>query len=99
MLSLLELINKGVVEQVVVSYKDRLSRFGSELLEWIFEKKRIKPTVKPTTPLGSSQKTFWRSLLSLLQEIMDLGQVSTNENENDKEVLKTKIIKLKPSKE
>ena len=30
---------------------------------------------------------------------MDLGQVSTNENENNKEVLKTKIIKLKPSKE
>jgi predicted site-specific integrase-resolvase len=42
LLSVLELVNQGVVDQIVVSYKDRLCRFGCELLEWIFEKNNVK---------------------------------------------------------
>lgn len=36
--SLLERIHGGAVEQVVVTYKDRLCRFGFELVEWICKK-------------------------------------------------------------
>jgi predicted site-specific integrase-resolvase len=37
-LSLLELVLSGVVEQVVVTHSDRLSRFSYELLQWLFTK-------------------------------------------------------------
>jgi predicted site-specific integrase-resolvase len=36
--ALLERIHAGGVEEVVVTRKDRLCRFGSELVEWIFAK-------------------------------------------------------------
>jgi putative resolvase len=35
---LLELLFNGVVEEVVVAHRDRFTRFGFELFEWIFEK-------------------------------------------------------------
>jgi putative resolvase len=34
---LLELLFNGVVNEVVVAHKDRFSRFGFELFEWIFQ--------------------------------------------------------------
>jgi len=34
--SVLELSSRGLVEEVVVAYRDRLCRFAFELLEWIF---------------------------------------------------------------
>jgi predicted site-specific integrase-resolvase len=40
--SLLEQIYKGDVSQVVVTYRDRLCRFGFELVEWIFKKFNVK---------------------------------------------------------
>lgn len=49
---LLELVHKGDVEQVVVTYKDRLCRFGYELVEWILKKASVKLLV-----LGSSPAT------------------------------------------
>jgi len=38
LLSVLEQVLSGDVEQVVVSYKDRLARFGVELIEWLLGK-------------------------------------------------------------
>jgi predicted site-specific integrase-resolvase len=40
--SLLERISKGDVKAVVVTYRDRLCRFGIELIEWIFKKADVK---------------------------------------------------------
>ncbi len=40
--SILERVHDGFVEKVVVAYKDRLCRFGSELVEWIFKKADTK---------------------------------------------------------
>jgi hypothetical protein len=40
--SLLQRIYKGDVEQVVVTYKDRLCRFGFELFEWILKQHNTK---------------------------------------------------------
>ena len=38
LISLLESANSGDVGEVVVAHKDRLSRFGFELIRWIIEK-------------------------------------------------------------
>lgn len=43
--SLLEQIHSGNVQEVVVTYKDRLCRFGFELVEWIFKKANVKLVV------------------------------------------------------
>jgi predicted site-specific integrase-resolvase len=46
--TLLELASKGHVETVVVTYRDRLCRFGFELLEWVFKKFDVKLLVLNT---------------------------------------------------
>jgi predicted site-specific integrase-resolvase len=50
--SLLEQVHSGDVDQVVVAFKDRLCRFGFELVEWIFKKANVKLVV-----LGSNTDT------------------------------------------
>lgn len=45
LLSILDRVHKGEVSEVVVMHKDRLCRFGSELVEWIFEKAGCKLVV------------------------------------------------------
>lgn len=40
--TLLEQIYTGKVKEVVVTYKDRLCRFGFEIIEWIFKKYNVK---------------------------------------------------------
>lgn len=37
--ALLERVNEGVVKEIVVMYRDRLARFGCDLLEFIFSQK------------------------------------------------------------
>lgn len=46
--SLLESVHSGNVSEVVVAYKDRLCRFASELVEWIFKKSNVKLVVLNT---------------------------------------------------
>ena len=43
--SLLEQIYKGDISTVVVTYRDRICRFGFELVEWIFNKASVKLVV------------------------------------------------------
>jgi predicted site-specific integrase-resolvase len=43
--SILERSHQGLISELVVSYKDRLCRFGYELVEWIFEKANVKLVV------------------------------------------------------
>ena len=43
--AVLEAVHKGDVGTVVVTYKDRLCRFGNELVEWIFKKANVKLVV------------------------------------------------------
>ena len=57
--ALLEHIYKGDVKEVVVTYKDRLCRFGSEILEWIFKKSDVKLLVLSTS---CDQKDISREL-------------------------------------
>ena len=46
--TLLDAIYNNSVEEVVVTYRDRLCRFGFELLEWIFRKHAVKLVVLDT---------------------------------------------------
>jgi predicted site-specific integrase-resolvase len=57
--SLLEQVHQGNVKEVVVTYKDRLCRFGSEILEWIFKKSNVKLLVLSSS---SDQKDITREL-------------------------------------
>jgi predicted site-specific integrase-resolvase len=53
LLSLLERVCSDSVEEVVVAYRDRLCRFGLELLEWLFSKHQVRLVVHSkmeTTP-------------------------------------------------
>jgi putative resolvase len=58
LLSILERASKGAIEQIVVAYRDRLCRFGLELLEWIFRKFEVRLLVHnkmETTPDPTSE--------------------------------------------
>ena len=47
--SLLEQVHSGDVKEVVVTYRDRMCRFGYELVEWIFQKANVKLVVLDKT--------------------------------------------------
>ena len=62
---ILEFAFEGNLRQVVVAHKDRLCRFGFELLEWIFEKHGAKIVVLDRTNM-SPEKEFTEDLLSIV---------------------------------
>jgi predicted site-specific integrase-resolvase len=43
--SILEQVHNGTIQEVVVTYKDRMCRFGFELVQWIFKKSNAKLVV------------------------------------------------------
>lgn len=55
--SLLDLIHAGDCEEIVVAYRDRLCRFGYELVEWIAQKHNCRIVVH-TQGLDVQQDTF-----------------------------------------
>jgi predicted site-specific integrase-resolvase len=66
LLSLLELVSTGGVQRVVVMHKDRLCRFGSELLEWIFKKNGCKLVVHSKAEGGGcSENELAEDLLAI----------------------------------
>jgi predicted site-specific integrase-resolvase len=66
LLKLLDLSNKGLVEQVVVASKDRLCRFGFDLLKWQFEQNSVKLMVLDTLD-KSPEEEFTEDILAILQ--------------------------------
>jgi putative resolvase len=48
LLKLLELSNKGLVDEVIVASKDRLCRFGYDLIKWQFMQANVKLLVLDT---------------------------------------------------
>lgn len=66
LLKLLELSNKGLVDQVVVASKDRLCRFGFDLVKWQFEQSNVKLVVLDTTN-KSKELEFTEDILAILQ--------------------------------
>jgi len=62
---LLEQSKLGNVQQVVVSNRDRLCRFGFELLEWLFESNETELVVLEQTTL-EPDKTFVQDILAII---------------------------------
>jgi predicted site-specific integrase-resolvase len=44
-LKMLEMVLNNEIEEIIITYKDRLVRFGFELLEFLFEKYNVKLTI------------------------------------------------------
>ncbi|NDC95498.1 IS607 family transposase [bacterium] len=63
---LLRLVMSNSVNEIVVSSKDRLCRFGFELLEWIFNQHNTKLMVLESTTITEDQQ-FVNDILSIIQ--------------------------------
>lgn len=64
--TILELALKGDLDEVVVSDKDRLARFGYELIEWIINKQGGRVTVLDGAPAQSTEQELAEDLLSIV---------------------------------
>ena len=42
LITLLDLVTNGEIQEVVVAHRDRLARFGTELIQYIFDKHQVK---------------------------------------------------------
>jgi predicted site-specific integrase-resolvase len=62
---LLEQTSIGNVKEVVVAHRDRLSRFGFELIEWFFSKHNVKLVVLDKCE-SSPQQELVTDLLSII---------------------------------
>lgn len=66
LLKLLELSNKGLLNKVVVASKDRLCRFGYDLIKWQFTQTNVELVVLDTTD-KSKELEFTEDILAILQ--------------------------------
>lgn len=64
---ILEQSMRGELKEVVVSHRDRLCRFGFELLEWIFSKNNTKLLVLDKTEHKSSSEELSEDVLAIIQ--------------------------------
>lgn len=64
--TLLEQCMFGRVQEVVVSHKDRLCRFGFELLEFVFEKNRVQLTILDDRKGESPQQELAEDICSII---------------------------------
>lgn len=65
--TILERIYEGRVSEIVVSYKDRLCRFGYELFEWLCKKSHVKIVVlNPVTKTENREQELSEDLLSII---------------------------------
>ena len=89
LLKLIEKINKKEVDVIVVLYKDRLLRFGFELVEHFASLNNVKIEV-----LGKIDKTQDAELLETLKEIIDNTKDKIKgENKNIKRALLEELSK------
>lgn len=64
--TILELSSKGMVEEVVVAYRDRLCRFAFELFEWIFHLHGVKLLVLDKRVEAESNQELAEDLLAIV---------------------------------
>ena len=100
--ALLEQILRGAVQEVCVLHKDRLCRFGYELVELICQHTGTKLIVvhhnnnrTETEDTTSCPKTFYQLLQSLWRDITGNAQLGTEERVSR---FKTRRIRLCPTK-
>ena len=67
LISILDRVYAGHIKTVVVTFKDRLCRFGFELLEWIFEKANAKILVlSQSVDAGDKSNELSEDLLAIV---------------------------------
>ncbi len=64
--TILEQTMRGDISEVVVAHRDRLCRFGFELLEWIFSFNKVKLVVLDQTENSSSEQELADDILSIV---------------------------------
>lgn len=64
--SLLDRVIEGTIEEIVVTDKDRLCRFGIELLQWLFQKFDCKLVVLRQTTDTSPELELSQDILSIV---------------------------------
>jgi putative resolvase len=69
-------ISKGEVETIVVSHRDRLARFGVELLEWIFRENSTKLVVLNKTDDVGCPTELQRDLLAVTTFLVEKNRAS-----------------------
>jgi len=97
LLTLLDLSNKGLVEEVVVWSRDRLCRFGFELIEWLFIQNSTKLVVLDRTKKVPEQE-FTEDILAILQ-VFACRWNSKRRYTIDKDKKDKIEVKLNPEKE
>lgn len=63
--TILDRVHEGSVSEIVVAHKDRLSRFGFELLEYIFQKHQVKLVVL-NQEIKSQLEDFSDDIISII---------------------------------
>ena len=63
---ILEGIFKGIIKEVVVSKRDRFTRFGFELFEWIFKEHNALLLSDSTSPEKSSEEELSEDLMAII---------------------------------
>lgn len=65
LVSILERVFNGEIDEVVVSHKDRLCRFGFELIQFFFEKNKVKLVVL-NQEIKTEQQEFTDDIISII---------------------------------
>ncbi|KAF5829765.1 hypothetical protein DUNSADRAFT_15547 [Dunaliella salina] len=89
LLTLLDLVFAGKVQHVVVSYKDRLTRFGFDLFEHIFNRFHVPITVLFSEPSKEPTNELAKALQFSPQDTMDQGHttVKTKKHPNKEQTI------------
>lgn len=76
--ALLERCHEGLVEEIVVRHRDRLARFGVELLEWMFKKFEVRLVVQSRDDDEASRGNDARELSEDLLSIVTVFVAKNN---------------------
>ena len=91
--SILEQAYSNSIQQVVVTYKDRLCRFGYELVEWIFKKANVKILVL------STNTNIINSTNELAEDLLAITTVFVAKNNGLRAASYRRIRKIKETEE
>ena len=91
---------KGEIEEIIIAYKDRLTRFGYEMIEWLIKKYSNGKIViinkkEEETPVEELTKDIVSIMNVYVAKINGLRKYKTNIKE---EIEKKKVVKNKSKK-
>lgn len=69
LLQVLELANRGALEEVVVAHRDRLCRFAFELVEWLLRERGVRLVVLDADSAASPGAELAEDLMAIVQVV------------------------------